>query len=90
MIHCEDVIDDHTYPEILRKFVAFHRQPAIEILKHPQEEWPVLWATDRFGTPCRVVMASRLGDLGVNYTGDFVGYSMRWTVDELSDYRLQR
>jgi hypothetical protein len=94
MRHCDEYLDDPTTPEPLRKFLEYARSPA-----HGQGMEPVkLVATwnepnGPGGRPgkrrlVRVVMASRLGDVGI--TTDLQaehGYQWRVPVSELSDFR---
>lgn len=92
--HCDSFIDRPDTPPALRDFLAFERQPAS---KKYGSQRPVLFATyhgsdplcaDCVGRRCRVVMASRFGDVGVRFT-DFDkdrGYSTRCLVSELSDF----
>lgn len=98
MKHCDDYIDDTAQPWPLRAFLAYERQPAID--KY-QNQRPVLFATyigtdplasDCRGRRCRVVMASRFGDVGVRFTDldrDY-GYSIRCAVDALTEFSENR
>lgn len=96
--HCDDYIEDADTPAALRAFLAFERQPAIK--KVPSKR-PALFATyigsdplaaDCVGLRCRVVMASRFGDVGVRFTDldrDY-GYSIRCPVEHLRDFADRR
>ena len=89
MTHCDAVIDDaENWPEALRKFVGYHRRPAIEIAAdHAKGDFgPELYATDiRTNERVRVTMASRLGDIGVSSNLDAAnGYERRVSVDDLA------
>lgn len=92
--HCDRVIDDETAAPALRAFIAYERQPTIG--KDPRRR-PRLFA-DYFGTDplcsgmvgrrCRVVMASRFGDVGVRFTEltREHGYSTRCWLSELQNF----
>lgn len=84
MKHCDDYIDDHTADPCLRAFLEHARSPAHGyLLGTPQ---PRLFA-DYCGQRVRVVMASRLGDVGV--TSDLTGgsrYEERVSVDMLFNF----
>lgn len=83
-MHCDDAIDDEAAHPALRTYLAWARQPAID------KDWnaqPKLFAT-RGGKRCRVVMASRFGDVGIRFD-DFdrdSGYSLRCDVADLTDF----
>lgn len=82
--HCDDYIDDPEQPECLRKFLDHGRSPAHGSLR--DEPRPTLFAKYH-GEPVRVVMASRLGDVGI--TSDLnaeYGYVRRVAVADLSDF----
>jgi len=92
--HCDEYIDDMNAPDSLRAFLAYERQPAVK--KNPRRR-PSLFATyvgsdpmaaDCVGRRCRIVMASRFGDVGVRFTNldrDY-GYSIRCPVEHLRDF----
>lgn len=84
MRHCDDYIEDEAAPEPLRAFLSHARAPAHgALLPDPQ---PALFARHE-GQPVRVVMASRLGDLGI--TRDMKGdgsYTKRVLVSDLTDF----
>jgi hypothetical protein len=86
--HCDDYIDDYWSPMVLRWFLFINRLPASEkILCLANGVNPVLFATYE-GKTVRVVMASRLGDVGI--TSDLkaeLGYEKRVTVDQLGNFR---
>jgi hypothetical protein len=88
--HCDDVADDPTTPEVVRRYLARARMPGHGM--HERAPYPKLFATYKSCTPelcgrVRVTMASRLGDVGVtfNLEREF-GYDLRCFVDELADF----
>ena len=85
--HCDDYIHDLSAPGALRWFLFVHRLPAVDqILCRAHDVKPVLFA-DYQGRRVRVVMASRLGDVGV--TEDLTvenGYQRRVGVEELTNF----
>lgn len=84
-IHCDFVLDNpHKFPDCLVRFLKHHRAPAIEKVG---KESPVCFATDAHGDRVRLVMASRLGDVGIttNLKSD-QGYERRIFVEYLSDF----
>jgi hypothetical protein len=91
--HCEEFIDDESQPKCLRKFLERARSPAHGNLS--SEPYPKLFATYNGegwrgvekGDRVRVVMASRLGDVGCtkNLNADS-GYQLRTSVDNLSEF----
>lgn len=81
--HCDDFIDDPSTPEPLRAFLDFHRAPAIA---QQGKTRPTLFAKHN-GQIVRVVMASRLGDVGITKELDRThGYEARVAVQELTDF----
>lgn len=82
--HCDDYIDDESQPVALRIFLRRARSPAHGYLI--QEPYPKLFA-DHDGQRVRVVMASRLGDVGItsDLTAD-IGYQKRVAVAELANF----
>lgn len=97
MKHCDDYIDDENQPVDLRNFLQWARQPAI---KKDYGQQPKLFATycgddpsmsvpgGRISQRCRVVMASRFGDVGIRFSDlDRVGaYEVRCPVSHLKDF----
>lgn len=82
--HCDDYIDDETQPACLRAFLARARQPAHGHLS--LEPFPTLFA-DYQGKRYRVVMASRMGDVGITTKLDRDhGYETRCAVEDLSNF----
>lgn len=82
--HCDEYIADDAAPPALRRFLEHARAPAHGMLQPPPA--PALFA-DLRGRRVRVVMASRLGDVGITSDlGVDVGYQTRCTVDELSNF----
>jgi hypothetical protein len=87
MKHCDDFIDDESAPASLRAFLARARSPAHGYLS--SEPFPKLFA-DHEGSRVRVVMASRLGDVGI--TADLAadhGYQKRVGVEDLSKFGVE-
>lgn len=91
--HCDDYIDDPTQPECLRAFLRRARSPAHGHLS--DEPYPVLFATYTGkpwrgidpGDRVRVVMASRMGDVGItknHYAAS--GYEARCSVEHLERF----
>lgn len=82
--HCDDYIDDVTQPECLRAFLDHVRSPAHGSLR--DDPRPKLFA-DYHGKRVRVVMASRLGDVGItsNLSAEH-GYDKRVAVADLSNF----
>ncbi len=84
MKHCDDYIDDDGAPLVLRSFLRRARSPAhgmIDPLPYPR-----LFA-DYEGQRVRVVMASRMGDVGI--TTDLKadhGYQRRVAVGDLENF----
>lgn len=82
--HCDDYIDDESQPECLRKYLAWARGPGhgmTQTKPHPQ-----LYANHE-GVRVRVVMASRLGDVGITtILANEYGYQRRVNVDSLTDF----
>lgn len=91
--HCDDYIDDDATPAVLRAFLERARSPGHGMTS--RDPFPKLFATYvgegwkdvSKGDRVRVVMASRLGDVGVtkNHAAES-GYSVRCAVDSLSDF----
>jgi hypothetical protein len=92
--HCDDYIDDLEAPECLREFLKFMRAPAVQRLGG---ESPKLFATykepdgsgGRKGRTrrVRVVMASRMGDVGITPNLKLEnGYEWRVAVSDLKDF----
>ncbi len=85
--HCDDYIHDYQAPMCLRWFLFVRRLPAIDgMLCMQNGANPRLYALHN-GKPVRVVMASRLGDVGITEKLDAEnGYSARVAVEELTDF----
>lgn len=90
--HCDDYIDDPQADKALRDFLFFNRLPAweaMELRKQEGFEEPKLFA-DFGGKRVRVVMASRLGNVGI--TDDLSathGYTNRVLVEQLSNFSTE-
>lgn len=84
MRHCDDYIDDETAPVALRAYLERARSPGHGMLS--KEPFPKLFA-DYCGKRVRVVMASRLGDVGIttDLGADFT-YQVRVAVEELANF----
>ncbi len=91
--HCDDYINDQTQPMALRAFLERARSPAHGHLTGAP--FPKLFATYTgkgwrgigTGDRVRVVMASRMGDVGVTKNlANEVGYCARFAVEDLSDF----
>ena len=91
-MHCDDIIDDKSYPLCLRKFLRFNRWPALYQCRARRLgiARPSLFATHQ-GNQVRVVMASRFGDVGITKDLDAErGYQLRVSVEELSNFSDRR
>ncbi len=84
--HCDDYIDDETQPECLRAFLDHARSPSHGSNRDGPR--PPLFA-DYNGKRVRVVMASRLGDVGItsNLKAEH-GYEKRVAVADLSGFSV--
>lgn len=82
MKHCDDYIDNAAAPAPLRAFLRRARSPAHGHLSG--EPFPKLFA-DHEGQRVRVVMASRLGDVGIDLAADH-GYQRRVAVEDLANF----
>lgn len=80
--HCDEFIDDASAPQVLRTFLARARSPAHGMTS--ADPFPVLFA-DHNGQRVRVVMASRLGDVGICDLTRCT-YDKRVSVEELSNF----
>ena len=86
-MHCDDIIHNYDYPICLRYYLLVNRLPAIDkvIITGVQGE-PKCFAMYE-GNRVRLVMASRMGDVGITNNLDAEsGYTHRVGVDELSDF----
>ena len=82
--HCDDYIDDPAAPDALRLFLARARSPGHGMLS--TDPYPTLYA-DYGGRRVRVVMASRLGNVGITTRlRDEEGYEKRVMLDELTNF----
>jgi len=85
--HCDDYIHDVTAPRCLRFYLLWNRMPAADqMLMREFRAQPTLYANYK-DMRVRVVMASRLGDLGIteNLKAED-GYQYRVHVDDLSNF----
>lgn len=85
--HCDDYIHDFTASHCLRFFLLVNRLPAMDMmLCRGFGVKPKLFATYK-GDRVRVVMASRMGDVGITHKLDAEdGYENRVMVADLSDF----
>lgn len=86
--HCDNYIDDKNQPKSLRRFLRWNRWPAAWQVR--AEDWgmkpPVLFAR-YLGIQVRVVMASRMGDVGITSKLDSErGYTARVYLEDLSHF----
>lgn len=88
--HCDEFISDPSVPMALRWYLFISRMPAInKAMCHANGVDPILYAKYE-GAWVRVVVASRLGDLGITEDLDAKrGYSNRVAVEQLSDFTNQ-
>lgn len=84
--HCDDYIQDPSAPSALRWFLFVNRLPAVDKLLFDENcPQPTLYADYGDGR-VRVVMASRLGDVGITRHLDSDQYQERVAVEELSNF----
>lgn len=85
--HCDDYIHDFTAPHCLRFFLLVNRMPAVDaMLCHAAGVAPKLFATHK-GARVRIVMASRMGDVGITRRLDAEdGYEKRVMISALTDF----
>ena len=84
--HCDDYIHDFSAPHCLRFFLLINRLPATDaLLCRAAGIVPKLFATYE-GVRVRIVMASRLGDVGITRRHDAEdGYEKRVLVADLTN-----
>lgn len=84
MKHCDDYIDDESAPASLRAYLQRARSLGHGMLN--SEPFPKLFA-DYEGARVRVVMASRLGDVGITseHADDWT-YQKRVSVEDLANF----
>ena len=87
--HCDEYIRDYNSPKCLRWFLFINRLPAVDkMLASERGVNPTLFAHYK-RKRVRVVMASRLGDVGITEDlGAERGYSKRVAVAELSRFSV--
>lgn len=85
--HCDAYIQDFAAPRCLRFFLLVQRMPALDaMLCRSVGVVPKLFATYE-GTRVRVVMASRIGDVGITTHLDAEdGYQKRVMVGDLTNF----
>lgn len=82
--HCDDFISDPAAPNVVRAFLAHARAPAHGMLILGDR--PRLFA-DHLGRRVRVVMASRMGNVGITTKlDDEIGYEDRVSMGELLNF----
>lgn len=82
--HCDEYIDDADAHQALRAFLARARAPGHGLMQ--AEPFPKLFADFR-GHRVRVVMASRLGDVGITTDHDEEhSYQVRVAVADLHNF----
>lgn len=96
--HCDEIAEDASFPPCVARFINFARLPAAQkfnSLTLAPLPTPILYALylghewpEYHGKKCRVVMASRFGDVGVRFNGMDIdhGYDTRCGVEELLAY----
>lgn len=93
MRHCDEYINDPGAHPALRAFLEYQRRPAIERPGVGPKLFAIYNGRDELaagctGKRCRVVMASRFGDVGIRFSrlNQAYGYSVRCAVGDLSDF----
>ena len=85
--HCDDYIHDPTTPNCLKYYLLVNRLPAVDsLIIIASQGSPKCFAT-HLGKRVRLVMASRMGDVGItDQLDDTHGYQKRVYLEELSDF----
>jgi len=85
--HCDDYIMDFDLPNCIKYYLLINRLPAIDKCVVVEEVGnPKCFATWE-GKRVRLVMASRMGDIGITpHLDQENGYERRVWMDELSDF----
>ena len=82
--HCDEYIDDPAAPIALRDYLKRARAIAHGALS--ADPYPTLYA-DYQGKRVRVVMASRLGDVGITSNlRSQIGYEKRVMIEDLTNF----
>jgi len=82
-----DALYDFTLPDYVRAFLAIHQGNAHETSTIELAGlMPKLYGTYE-GRPCRVVMVSTLGDVGISFEDKESNYAERVSIYDLTDYR---
>lgn len=85
--HCDDYIHDINAPRYLRFFLLWNRMPAADRLLLEEFRTPPTLFADHEGKRVRVVMVSRLGDVGITrFLDKENGYGTRVFLDKLSNF----
>ena len=91
MKHCESFISRESFPNCLRWWLLYNTLPAVD--KHLFKQYakePILWAKYN-GEWVKLLMASRLGDVGITNNLDAThGYTDRVHIEELLDFTDER
>jgi hypothetical protein len=81
-----DVLHDYKLPAMVRGFIALNQGPATETMAIREAGMmPKLYGTYQ-GKRVRVVMVSRLGDIGITTIDQEYGYSDRVSIYDLTDF----
>lgn len=88
--HCDRYDGDFSEPDCLRWWVLMNRLPAVaKMLAREMIEWPNCYAKHD-GRWCRLVIASRFGDVGITYELDSEQYKVRVALDQLTDFQAEK
>lgn len=84
----ERALHDYKLPVMVRGFIAAHDQPATYKMALREAGYlPKLYGRYQ-GEPVRVVMVSRLGDIGISREDKEHGYFTRCSIYDLTDYAV--
>ncbi len=82
----EDAMRDYSLPAIVRGFIAINSGPATETMAIREAGFmPRLYGTHE-GERVRVVMVSRMGDIGISRDDKEHGYFKRCSIYDLTDF----
>ncbi len=90
--HCDDYINDFAFPKFVRVFLLLHRMPAVDmslLLEYETLPWRIF--ANYKGKRVALVMASRMGDVGIVDTDitKSYKYNTRVYLEELSNFGLE-